>query len=245
MRRPASHARGVAAAVVLLALGPAAARAQSVLTFEDLCYSSVPRCGYEAPSVLFPGGPITTAYAGFTWWNFRPLDLDNFALHRPDPDPLATGTAGYPYDPARYGTVLGLAFGDVYIHRPVGSGFGLFRIDDLSIGSGWTSGTRLDVVGWRQGVTVLSVPDVRLSATSTTHLDLPDVWVDALAFTADFTPPGYTDPYGSAQQNGGTPYRSFWFDNVRYDVTPEPTTLALLGGGLAVLGLTLVRRRRT
>lgn len=236
---------GLLPIVAAIATGLAAdARAQGRLTFEDLCYSDQARCGIESPSVLFSGGQITPAYAGFTWSSFRPLDLDNYPLRRPDPDPSIGGTAGYPYDPATYGTVLGLAFGDVYVHRPVGAGFGLFRFDDMLAGSGWTSDVQLGVIGWREGVVVISMPDIRLSATATSYVDLPDTWVDALAFVPTFLPPGYTDPYGSATSNGGTPYMSFWFDNVSYQVTPEPATFALLGGGLVALAFAR-RHRRT
>jgi hypothetical protein len=236
------------ACVVAAAVAAVDASAQSRLTFEDLCYSSIPRCGVEAPTILFAGGPLITDYAGFSWTSFRALDLDNYPLHRPNPDPGATGSAGYPLDPAAYGTVLGLGFGQVVVERPTGAARERFQFQDMALGAGWTSGMTLGITGLLGGASVFS-QSLTLSATSSSLIDLPDQWIDQLVMTPTFTPPGYTDPYGSARFNAGTPFQTFWFDNVGYRVAaastvPEPATVALVGGGLLVLGLTTRRRRR-
>ena len=99
----------------------------------------------------------------------------------------------------------------------------------------------------RRGGTTLFSELVQLHATSTSFLDLPDLLLDELLLTPEFLPAGYADPYGSAALNGGVPFQTFWLDNatLRVASVPEPGTLALLAGGLAVAAAVAARRRRT
>jgi hypothetical protein len=223
-----------AALAASLAASPAAAQS-TTLDFEDLAYHT------SGMPVLWLGGPIVGEYAGLTWTNFRPLDLGNYPLGRPDADPGVVGNAGYP-DAPQFGDVLGLAFGPVRL-QSANPGT-LFSIEDGAFGSGWTDPVMLTATGLRGGTTLFSQV-FSLGATMTALLDFPDLLVDELVLTPDFLPPGYTDPYGSATANGGVPFQTFWMDNLALTVqaVPEPGTLALVAGGLA-LAAALARRRR-
>lgn len=242
MRHLARHLIPCLATLLALPVATRAVDAQSsrLLDFEDLAYHAS-----TGGTVLFPGGPIVSGYSGLTWTNFRPLDLDNYPLFRPDPDPAASGRAGYPNAASTYGRVLGLAFGEV---RITGTAPGQrFRFASGEFGAGWTDGMTVSVVGRLRG-TSLFEETFALSALSSSSLTFAELFVDELVMRPAFLAPGYTDPYGSAAQNGGSPFQTFWMDNIdaRFDpalrVVPEPATVALLAGGLVVLAG--VARRR-
>jgi hypothetical protein len=242
LRTPARPFARLLATIAVAATGLAASAlpvgAQStVLTFEDLAYNAG-----TGGTILWPGGPIVSSYGGLEWTSFRPLDLANYPLHRPQPDPGATGNAGYPLAPA-FGSVLGLAFGDILL-RPTNPAV-LFELDAGSFGSGWTDGMTLDITGRRGGSTLFS-QQVSLSALSTSLLTFPGLPADEVLLHPNFLAPGVTDPYGSAPLNNGVPFQSFWLDNlgVTFSAVPEPGTVALVASGLTLLAAASRRARR-
>ena len=243
MRHPVRHTLRRATALLALplasvwSLAPRLAEGQTtLLDFEGL--------GYYTPGapVLWSGGPIVDQHAGLTWTSFRPLDLRNYPLHRPDPDPTLAGGSGYP-DAPRFGNVLGLGFGPMVVRSA--NPYATFRFDDGFFGSGWTDPVALTITGRLDGATLFSQL-VSLDPTTSSFLDFPDLLLDELLITPDFLPAGYTDPYGSNTVNGGAPFQTFWMDNVTLTVqaVPEPGTLALVAGGVALAAAVSRRRRR-
>ena len=230
-----STIRRALAPIALLATMASAAGAQSsfVIDFEDLTYGREPGAAIE-----WSGGPLLTTYKGFEWTNIRPLDLQNYQFQ----------PAGYPRDPAT-GGVLGLAFGPV---RMVGTS--PFILLSGAFGSGWTDPTLFTVTGLLGGQQQFS-QETRLGTAGPTTLDFGAFLVDEVWFTPTFTPDGYVDTFDSGAYNGGSPYQSFYADNLAVTVgtptlsatvttTPEPASVALFGSGLLGLaGMLRVRRR--
>jgi hypothetical protein len=226
--------RRVLAPLALVTGVASAAGAQSgfVIDFEDLGYGRQPGAATE-----WGGGTPLSTYRGFEWTNLRPLDLVNYQFQ----------PAGYPRGPVT-GDVLGVGFGPV---RMVGAS--PFTLLGGMFGSGWTDPTLFTVNGFL-GSELQFTHEVRLSTAGPTTIDFGSFLVDEVVFTPDFLPAGYVDTFESGQFNGGTPYQSFYVDNLAVSfgaaqlaatvTAPEPASMVLLGSGLlALAGVVRVRRR--
>jgi hypothetical protein len=224
--------RQTVAACILAAGAATSAAAQSsyVIDFEDLVYGRAPGAAVE-----WGGGSILSSYAGFEWTNLRPLDLQNYTFQ----------PAGYPRG-GPTGDVLGLAFAPVTM-----AGSSPFILRSGVFGSGWTDPTSFTVTGFF-GAETQFTRTVNLTTSGPLFIDFGEVLVTEVLFTPDFLPTGYADTFESGQYNAGTPYQSFYADNLsvtangglRVTTTPEPATLLLTGGGLVGLMATRLRRRR-
>jgi len=220
------------ATVLFAAASAATAGAQSsfVIDFEDLGYGRAPGAPVE-----WSGGPLLSTYSGFEWTNLRPLDLQNYQLQ----------PAGYPRGGAT-GDVLAVAFAPVRM-----TGSAPFILRSGVFGSGWTDPTAFTVTGLLGGLTQFTT-QVNLTTSGPLFLDFGEFLVSEVLFTPDFLPAGYADTFESGQFNAGTPYQSFYADNLNVTVggglqvttTPEPATLLLTGGGLLGLMATRLRRRK-
>ncbi|MGV3708324.1 MAG: PEP-CTERM sorting domain-containing protein [Gemmatimonas sp.] len=233
--------RLVSGAAVLGALVTPSFSSAQVTTFETLGYSGACEWG---------GGSFFTDLDGKTWNNFRPLDLANYT--GTGPNQCGMQNTGYSsLLTSQIGNVIGLGFGPAIVHST-----NPFVLNSMVAGAGWQNTTSLKLDFYLNTVLQSSqtiVLDVYQTGTSQ-FTGFYAGATDEIRFTPDYA--GGTDvfdSYGRSCVGAGptcvqTEYESWFVDNMSFSaaavtVTPEPSSVALIGAGLLAVGLAARRRR--
>jgi len=187
------------------------------IDFEDAASSTACEWG---------GGALYNTYRGLSWSGFRPLSVTNYNnVCNP------SHGSGYQSLPTSLGEYIAIGFGVSEIRRDTP-----FVLTGFDFGTGWNDGS-LTVEGWNGNAwTNIGVFDLTLNSN---QLFTGNVTTSGLRFT----PTWNTGTQIRGADFGGTPYNTFYIDNLRVSTVPEPSTYILTATGLA--GLAYVRRRKT
>jgi hypothetical protein len=233
--------RVVSGVAVLGALAVPSFASAQVTTFETLGYSGACEWG---------GGGFFTDLDGKTWNNLRPLDLANYT--GTGPNQCGMQNTGYSsLLTSQIGNVVGLGFGAAIVHST-----NPFVLNSMVAGAGWQNTTALKLDFYLN--TVLQATQTIMLDTYQTGLFLYTGFyagaTDEIHFTPDYT--GGTDvfdSYGRSCVGAGpncvqTEYESWFVDNMSFSpaavvVTPEPSSVVLIGAGLLAVGFAARRRR--
>jgi len=194
------------AAALLIAMAAFTANAQTI-DFED------------APATVaceWGGGAIYDQYRGLTWTGFRPLSLTNYnTVCNP------SHGSGYQSLPSSLGEYIAIGFGTSEIHSDTP-----FLLTGFDYGTGWNNGTLL-VEGFYENVwTPIKTFDLTLNSNKSYS---GNVQVTGLRFIPTWNPG--TQIAGA--DYGGTPYNTFYVDNITVTTVPEPSSMTLILLGIA------------
>jgi hypothetical protein len=171
------------------------------------------------------GGALYTNYRGLTWTGFRPLNITNYNM-------VCNPWHGSGYEslPTSLNEFVALGFGPSEIRSE-----SPFTLNSFQYGTGWNNGQLL-VEGW-DGDNWFTMNQLGL-AVNTTGLFTTNTELRGLRFTPTWEP----GTQFKGADFGGTPYNTFYVDNINVSTVPEPSTYALMATGLA--GLFYSRRRK-
>lgn len=176
------------------------------------------------PSVCeWSGGALLNDYRNLSWSGLRPLNVTNYNnVCNP------THGSGYQSLPTSLGEYIAIGFGVSEIRAQ-----NEFVLTGFDFGTGWNDGT-LSVDSWNgSDWTNIGVFDLTLNSNKTF---VGNVTTSGLRFTPSWQP-------GSqivGADYGGTPYNTFYIDNLKVSTVPEPSGYILLATGFAIL---IIRRK--
>lgn len=231
--------RLVAGVAVLGAVSAPALSAQTT-TFESLGYGTACQWG---------GGSQFSTLDGKKWDGFRPLDLDNLS----NSCGRSTNTGYAQLQSGYVGNIIAVGHQGAWL-----SSFNPFTLESMVAGAGWQNTTSLTMTFYLNSV-LMSTQTISLNTYQTgaqTYTGFYSGPTDFIGFTPDYTQG--TDVFNSLGEScAGAPqpctpylYESWFVDNMVFTprtvvlVTPEPATFAMLGVGVAVLGVAARRRKR-
>lgn len=233
--------RVVSGVAVLGALAAPSFASAQVTTFETLGYSGACEWG---------GGGFFTDLDGKSWNNLRPLDLDNYTGI--GPGKCGMQNTGYSsLLTSQIGNVIGLGFGAAIVHST-----NPFVLNSMVAGAGWQNTTSL-TLDFYLNTELKSSQTIVLDVYQTGMSQFTGFYAgatDEIRFTPNYA--GGTDvfdSYGRSCVGAGancvqTEYESWFVDNMSFSpaavvVTPEPSSVALIGAGLLAVGFAARRRR--
>ena len=174
------------------------------------------------------GGNLYTNYRGLSWDGFRPLNIVNYnTVCNP------WHGSGYQTLPSSLNTVIAIGFGASEIHSDTP-----FTLNSFQYGTGWNNGQLL-VEGWN-GDNWFTLTQLGL-AVNTTGLFTAATELRKLRFT----PTWESGTQFSGADFGGTPYNTFYVDNIMVSTVPEPSTYGMIIIGLVGIGMFVRRKKLT